>query len=156
MATPTSSIPRVKAAVMRLLAADSTLTAVASSWAPPPGDRLQHEHIWLGDPRDIDRETRIANRTRIETYTLPVVFSVARGGYDGEAIESRAWDLVAALELAVIADSQFDSYNGGTAIGQPFIARLGASTPRSFPALEGGWAAEITLNLECEAHLKVS
>jgi hypothetical protein len=155
MATPTSSVPRAKGALMRLFDADPTLVTVKHDWAPPPADRIQHEHIWFGDLRDMDRETKIANRVRRESYTLPVVVSVARGGYDGEGIETRAWDIVAALELALIADPQLDAYDNGVEIGQPFQALIGPPAQRSFPALEGGWATEITLAVECTAHLRV-
>lgn len=156
MATPTSSVPRLKAALMRLMDADATLTAVKHDWGPPPPDRLQNEHVWLGQVRDMDRELRIGNQSRDEDYVLDVVIQVARGGYHFQAIEDRAWEIVNALELAVNADPALDAYDGGSPIGQPFKATIGPMAQRSFPALEGGFASEITVSLDCRATLRNS
>lgn len=154
MATPTSSVPRAKAALLRLMDTDTTLRAARHDWGPPPPDRLQHTHIWLGDLKDMERDPRVGNHMRHEAYTLDVVFSVAKGGYDSEAIEGTAWALVNAFELALVADPQLDAYNGGSPIAQPFKATVGAIGQRSFPALEGGWASEITVSLDCDAYLR--
>jgi hypothetical protein len=154
LATPTSSVPRLKAALVRLFAADTTLSAVASDWAPPPPDRLKHSHIWIGEVKDMAREPKIGGQSRRERYTLDVIFSVGRGGYDGQAIEEAAWALVNAFELAVNADPRLDAFDGGQMIGQPFQCTIGGMGQRSFPALEGGWTSEITVSLDCMADLR--
>lgn len=154
MATPTSSVPRAKAALMRLMDADTTLSGVKHDWGPPPEDRLQHEHIWLGQVRDMEREPRLANQTRHEAYTLEVVVSVGRGGYDSQAIEERAWAIVAALEVAVNTDPRLTAYEAGNTIGQPFQVTVGPIAQRSFPTPDAGWASEITVSLDCDAHLR--
>jgi hypothetical protein len=161
VATPSSSAPRAKAALWALLAADSALSAAKRDWGPVPRDRLQHDHVWFGRPSDgrsveATQEPRIGNQRRDEDYTLFVTITVARGGYDFEAMDDAAFALMAALEVALRADPTLHAYDGGQPIGQPFQCTVGGYEQSNFPALEGGGASQIVISIDCSATLRAT
>jgi hypothetical protein len=160
MATTTASAPRAKAALLELMNADEILNAVSRDWGPPLPDALDHEHIWFGRGSqdngpavEANSEGRIGNQSRVERYSMWVTFSVARGGYDQQAIEERSYELAGALELLLKANPRLEGTTASP-IALPFQALVGGMTQRGFPALEGGWASEVVLRLDCTAHLR--
>lgn len=161
MATPTSSVPRARAALFALLAADSTLSKVKALWGPlNPTDRYPHEWLMLARPNDgrtveSTQTPNIGNHSRDEEYTLFLTITCARGGYDAQTLDTRAYELLSALELALRADPQLSAY-ATDPIGQPFQVGGWSHEASNFPALEGGAASQIVVSIDCEARLRSS
>lgn len=152
MAIAPTTVPKVKAALLALM--DTALPDVKHGWGPPPPDQLRHEHIWFGDVSGAGEVGALGNRTREESYSLEVFIVVQRGGYDEQAVETRAWEILALLDAAVVENPQLTGL-GQDPIASPFQATVGNFRQRGFPIQEGAsWMTEIVRELDCDATLR--
>jgi hypothetical protein len=154
MATPTSSVPRAKAALRTLLDTDTTLAQVKKVDPPGPADRIPHEFIYLARPSDgrsasSAQTSRIGNRSRQEEYDLYLTITCGKGGYASN--DARVFELMSALELAIAADPQLLAYNGGQLIGQPFQITGWDFDLDSFPVQDAGNASQLVVTLSCRS-----
>lgn len=163
MATPTSSVPRARAALFALLQADSTLQTAKPLWGGlNPADRVPHDALSMcrlpdGRTAESTQTPQIGNHSRDEAYTLFLTITVARGGYDAESLDTRAYELLSALELALRADPQLHAYEpSANYIGQPFQVLGWAHDAVNAPALEGGGMCQIAVSIDCEARLRTT
>lgn len=152
MATQATTVPKVKAALLALM--DTALPDIPHGWGPPPPDQLRHEHIWFGDITGDGDIGALGNRSREESYSLEVFIVVQRGGYDEQTVETRAWEIAAALDAAIMDNPRLEGL-GQDPIATPFQATVGGFRQRGFPIQEGAsWMTEIVREIDCDATLR--
>lgn len=159
MATPTSAVPRARAALFQLLQTDDTLSTAKAHWGGlTPPDRKTHDTLMMcrlpdGQTAESLQAPKLGNVSRDESFTLFMTIAVGRGGYDAQALDMRVYELLGALELALRADPELAAY-ADDPIGQPFRILDWSHDASHFPALEGGGAAQIVVSIDCEATLR--
>lgn len=150
-----STIPAARTALVE------SLTALTGTGNPLDGVRVVRTGQWktyrersliaVLNARDIRREPRRLGAQRFdEDYVLPVLIETTASGADLEAIEARLWALVTIVEQTVMADMNL----AGTV-----KTALPAGSPdgeTSGPADDNNVMAQITINIDCSAHVDLS
>lgn len=144
----TSTIPAAKAALLAIFAASTDLAGVDISWGSPTSeDDFEPEMIYLGNV-ERDKEDR-GFQSATEDYTIEVVILV-RGYGDNDkeqATEERMWQLHAAIEAAVEADT---ATLGG--VLNETGARVERTRQDNTP-LADGWFSRARLDVRCRSVL---
>lgn len=99
-----STAPAVKAALLALLQAESTLAGVQCEYADP-GDAIQQESLFYGRTLTTEKPDSMGKRSQREAYDIEVYIYAAMDGNDPQTIEERCWTLVASLENVVRANN---------------------------------------------------
>lgn len=101
----TSTAPAVKNALLGLMQADANLTGVRIDYADP-GDEIGQEQIFFGRTLGSEQPAPgMGQRRQEENYEIEVYVYVAADGNDPQAVEDRAYAIVAELETLVRANN---------------------------------------------------
>lgn len=141
------TIPVAKAAFKALLEARAGLAGVTIGWDRSAETMQAIERVYLFDTIEHERNWVVLGQRRIdEDYTLQVVVDTFGSGADPTAAETRLWELVAEVELAVIVD--FIAVSGTS----HWISKPDGTTTSLIPTDEG-WIASATVRIACEARI---
>lgn len=149
-----STIPYFRAALIAMLSARAPLRGVAIGDGPPSPDVLAgEEYIALLEAKGLQRIWAMnrASQPREERYTQTVEISV-RGATRGDQVTlgSRAFALLAELELGVRADVKLSAYyTGGGALVSTIV---GAEDYQTF-ADDSARESRITVGVNVHARL---
>lgn len=102
MASSTASA--VKAALLTLLSAETTLAGVQIDYSDP-GAEIGAEEIFYGRTLQTEKPDSLGQRSQREKYSLEVYVYAKQDGNDPQSCEERCWDLVAGLENVVRANN---------------------------------------------------
>jgi outer membrane receptor for monomeric catechols len=140
-----STIPTAKAALKALLEARAGLSGVTIGWDRSAETQQATDRIYLFDTIDHSRDWVVLGPRRIdEEYTLQVVVSTFGSGTEPTATETRLWELVSEVELAVI-----DNIEIGDTVRQ---SKPDGTTSTLVPTDEG-WIASATVRIVCQARI---
>ncbi|MDP2712099.1 MAG: hypothetical protein Q8O56_12860 [Solirubrobacteraceae bacterium] len=106
-----SAVPYAKANLLAICV--EALPDVQVTWGYP-GQLIESECLWLDDAVGTERPS-IGQVSHREKFTIPVVVMVHAQGDDHQSAEERAWQLVAAVEAAVLAHPSLNGAQGVTA-----------------------------------------
>ena len=145
-----STMYAVKAQLLTLLAADSTLSSIQTSYGDP-GEAMRRESIFMGDVNSnahTPESLSSGRRRRLEDYTLDIeifVQSKAAGQQEGE---QRALVLANAVEN-VLAD--YPSLDDGVT-GLMFVQCSGMSMSTAEAGIDGP-RIQVTVHVDVKARL---
>ena len=145
-----TSIYSVKAALLTLLQADSTLSSIQVTFGDP-GGAVRREHIFLGDVHSSGQDPEslaTGRRRRVESYLLDVVVSVQSKPQGLQENEQRAVTLASAVEN-VVAD--YPTLND-TVDGLMFIECSGMSVSSNEAGADGPHS-QITVHFQVKSRL---
>ena len=145
-----TSIYSVKSALLTLLQADATLSALQVTYGDP-GGAARREHIFLGDITASGQDPEAlasGRRRRIESYTLDVLVSVQSKPAGLQETEQRAITLASAVEN-VVAD--YPTLND-TVTNLMFIECAGMSVTSNEAGADGPHSL-ITVHFSVKARL---
>lgn len=95
-----STVPAVKAALLDLLRAEPGLVGVQVDYGDPGLDRLQLEHVFLGDVGQVDEQwAPFGSLARDEQYALDGFVHVARPGGEQQEVTERVYALFGVINL---------------------------------------------------------
>jgi len=142
-----STAPAAKQKLLDLFNASVDLTGVTRTWAAPTKDEeYTEEHVWLGDVSQTEKWASLGAQKRDEDYTVEVVVQVTRPGDDEITVETRAWQLQAAVTAAVRADVTLAGV-----LSQ--WAEVVSTRMETRPAGPSSWLAKGTLLVHCRSRI---
>jgi hypothetical protein len=140
-----STAPLAKAALKALLEARAGLAGVTIGWDRSAELQATAERVYLFDTIEHSRDWVVLGPRRIdEEYTLQVVCDTFGNGADPTATETRLWELVSEVELAVVGDAEL-----GDTVRQ---SKPDGTTSTLVPTDEG-WIASATVRIVCVARI---
>lgn len=113
----------------------------------------QLERVYIDNAVDIERNWMMLGRKRLdESYTVRVLVEVFQYGDDQRACEDRLWEIVAEVELALIADTTLNGVLNGNTDRPSGVIPGGVEDQNSFVA-DDGWMSHAVLRIDCAARI---
>lgn len=147
-----SSVPLVKSTLRNLLTARPGLAGVQFSWAFPGPDKIAREALFFDRTELTETSGQLGNGTRREIYTQYLYACVRRDGNDAQAVEARAYALVAEIE-AQLKPPANASLGLGPADGIKTVTVQFAGVEGECYPQDQGWSSEIRCALNVDARI---
>lgn len=155
-----STIPAAKAQMLTTVAAIPGLAAVLVERGLPPADRQipELERVFIDNAVDITREWIMLGRKRLdESYTVRIPVEVHAYDSNGDpahqaACEDRMWEIIALVELALVADTTLSGVLNGNTDHPSGVVPGGIEDENSFAA-DKGWISHAVLRIDCAARI---
>lgn len=144
-----STIPAVKGALLTILQGVSGLSGVLVARGVPADPPPDYERVYIDNAVGIERTWAGLGQYKLdEEYTVRIPVEVYLPGNDQAACEDRMWEIVALVELAILADLTLNGILDGPGHAKP----AGCDDENSFAAPDG-WISHTVLRIDCKARI---